>query len=178
MNVRLIVLGLLCQRPQHGYELHKWLEVSRTDLWADVLPGSIYHALRQMHKEGLIEVQATEHTGNRSRAIYAITPAGQEAFEQLLSDQWQLPPRSFPVTLYILLTFSDRLPVTVLQEAIQRQIAALEQELGQWREGAAVKTQTNVLPPWGLALFENGRRHLEADLLLLHSLLVYLAEQD
>jgi len=35
----------------YGYEIQKWLEISHTELWADVLPGSIYHALRQMEKE-------------------------------------------------------------------------------------------------------------------------------
>jgi len=52
--VRLFVLGLLYARPRHGYEIRKWLETRRTDLWTGVLPGSIYHALKQMTKEGLV----------------------------------------------------------------------------------------------------------------------------
>lgn len=178
MNVRLLVLGLLRAKPMHGYELHHWLETSRADLWADVLPGSIYHALRQMHKEGLVEVQGTEQTGNRSRAIYAITPAGETAFARLLSEGWQTPPRSFPAALYTLLTFSDHLPAPALRAAVQQQIAAVEQELSVWEEGAALKTQAGVLPAWGPALFENGRRHLEADLHLLRSLLAWLDGEE
>jgi len=178
MNVRLLVLGLLRTKPMHGYELHHWLETSRADLWADVLPGSIYHALRQMDKEGLVEVQGTEQTGNRSRAIYAITPAGETAFARLLAEGWQVPPRSFPGALYTLLTFSDHLPMPALRTAVQQQITALEQELRVWEEGATLKTQMGVLPAWGPALFENGRRHLEADLDLLRSLLTQLGAQD
>jgi DNA-binding PadR family transcriptional regulator len=178
MNVRLLVLGLLRAQPMHGYELHRWLEVSRADLWADVLPGSVYHALRQMHKEGLVEMQSTERTGNRSRAVYAITPAGEAAFARLLAEGWRAPPRSFPAALYTLLTFSDHLPTPVLRAAVQQQIAAVEQELSVWEEGAALKTQAGVLPAWGLAMFENGRRHLEADLQLLRSLLTQLGAQD
>lgn len=32
--------------PMHGYEIQKALEGSRADVWADVLPGFIYHALK------------------------------------------------------------------------------------------------------------------------------------
>jgi DNA-binding PadR family transcriptional regulator len=43
MNARLVILGLLFESDKHGYEVQKWLEVSNTDLWADVKSGSIYH---------------------------------------------------------------------------------------------------------------------------------------
>ena len=175
MNVRLIVLGLLRERPQHGYELHKWLELSRADIWADVLPGSFYHALRQMHKEGLVAVHSTERVGNRSRAIYSITAAGEEAFERLLHEGWQLSPRSFPTTLYTLLTFSEHFPTAVFRDVLQRQILMLEQALAEWQAGETAKTQAAVLPLWGPAMFENGLSHLEADLRLFRTLLISLS---
>jgi hypothetical protein len=31
-TTRLFVLGLLAERPQHGYEIRKWLELCKTDL--------------------------------------------------------------------------------------------------------------------------------------------------
>lgn len=175
MSARLLVLGLLSERPQHGYELHKWLEVSRADRWAAVLPGSVYHALRQMEREGLVEMRATEHAGNRARAVYAITEAGQGEFGRLLRAGWERPPRSFPVALYTLLTFSDHVPVPEMRDALVRQIAALERELGEWREGEAAKMDAGALPEWGHALFENGCAHLEADLQLLRALRERLA---
>jgi DNA-binding PadR family transcriptional regulator len=71
--IRLFVLGILNQKTMHGYELYQQLERSRIDLWSDVLPGSIYHAFRQMDKEGLVRIRGTEQTGIKTRAIYEIT---------------------------------------------------------------------------------------------------------
>lgn len=178
MNVRLFVLGLLREQPRHGYELYRWLERSQTAVWAEVLPGSIYHALRQMHKEGLIDIQSTEQTGNRSRAIYTITPAGQAAFNQLLQEGWQHPPHSFPVRLYTLLTFSEHLPAPVLRNAIEHQLTALEQELARWQQGETAKVQAGVLPLWGQAMFENGKHHLEADIALLRNVLALIPAES
>lgn len=178
MNVRLFVLGLLRERPQHGYELHRWLERSQTDVWADVLPGSIYHALRQMQKEGFIEVQATEHTGNRSRSIYSITTTGREAFARFLEEGWQQRLPGFPVALYTLLTFSQHLPPARLRDVIEQQIVNLTRELEQWRQGEVAKREAEVLPPWGQAMFQNGREHLEADLRLLQRVLAVLPQAD
>jgi DNA-binding PadR family transcriptional regulator len=95
-----MVLGLLEREPMHGYEIQKWLELSHTELWAEILPGSIYHALRQMEKEGLVEVRATEHHGHRARAIYALAEGGREMFQRLLREGWQQVPRTFPSHLY------------------------------------------------------------------------------
>lgn len=178
MNVRLFVLGLLREQPQHGYELYRWLEQSQTDIWADVLPGSIYHALRQMHKEGFIEVQTTEHTGNRSRSIYTITPAGQEAFVRLLEEGWQQRLPGFPVALYTLLTFSHHMPPSRLRAVIEQQIMHLRHEIDHWQQDEATKGAADRLPTWGQAMFQNGREHLDADLRLLQHVLAGLPPAD
>ena len=44
--VRLLVLGLLQFKPLSGYEIQQILQVSQIDVWAGILPGSIYHALK------------------------------------------------------------------------------------------------------------------------------------
>lgn len=92
MSTRLLVLGLLNESPKYGYEIQKWLEQSRTDTWADVLPGSIYHALQQLQKEGLVRVSETSQVGHRLKAVYAITDAGRSAFKTLLRQALQQVP--------------------------------------------------------------------------------------
>ncbi|HEY1012960.1 MAG TPA: PadR family transcriptional regulator [Herpetosiphonaceae bacterium] len=175
MSARLLVLGLLSERPRHGYELHKWLEESQSDRWASVLPGSIYHALRQMQKEGLVDVSATELTGNRARAVYALTAAGAAAVGELLAAAWRAPLSAFPSTLYVLLTFAHLLPAAELRASLEAQLAAIDGQLADWEAGLAAKTEAAALPAWGAALFANGRRHLEADRALLAEVLAGLA---
>lgn len=168
--VRLWVLGLLMKRPMHGYEIKRYLELTRSDQWAGILSGSIYHAIKRLEGEGFIQQTALERAGNRTRAVYAITPAGREEFRRLLTEAWRTPARSLPSTLYTAITFLDGLPVEALIPAINQQIAALQQALNQWNEGETLKARYG--DPVGIQalLFQNGRDHLLADLKLLKAI--------
>jgi DNA-binding PadR family transcriptional regulator len=170
MSTRLLILGMLTRAPMHGYELQRALEVSRVDAWADVLPGSIYHALKKMADEGLVRVQATEQTGHRLRAVYAITDEGRDAFRALLRDTLKRPPRSFPTDFYAALAFHDAIPRAELLAAAEALIPQLERELAQWREGEGAKAEAGAMPPELQLFFANARQHIEADLALLRGL--------
>lgn len=166
--VRLLILGLLSRRPMYGYEVQQYLQMTRSDQWAGILVGSIYHALKKMEGEGLLEIQALEQTGHRTRAVYAITAAGRAEFRHLLRETWRTPSRTLPSALYTALTFLPDLPRAEVLQAIDEQIAALERELADWDAGEAAKAQY-APDPTGLmtALFANGRAHYNADLTLL-----------
>jgi len=72
------ILGLLMERPRHGYELKRAL--GELGFWK-VSFGSLYPALRRLEKRGAIE--ATAGTGRRK--AYEITAQGRETFDALLS---------------------------------------------------------------------------------------------
>jgi DNA-binding PadR family transcriptional regulator len=170
MSTRLLILGMLTRAPMHGYELQRSLEVSRVDAWAEVLPGSIYHALKKMAEEGLVRVQATEQTGHRLRAVYAITDEGHISFRSMLREALKQPPRSFPTNFYAALAFHDALPRAELQVAAEALIPQLERELEQWKEGEGARSRADATPP-ELRLFSaNARQHIEADLAMLRAL--------
>lgn len=59
-----------------------------------------------MDKEGLVELDAVEKTGNRSKAIYSVTPAGKDEFYTLMLQSFQQSSVVFPTELYTALTFS------------------------------------------------------------------------
>lgn len=173
-QTRLLVLGLLARRPMHGYEIRKQLELGQVTSWTDVLPGSIYHALKKLSAEGLIEVKSTEKTGHRVRAVYGITPAGHTAFEALLSQAWRTVPRAFPSSLYLAMVFwQDAKRADVLQ-ALQGLQGELERELATWQAGADVKgreaRQTSEAQNIASLTFSNGLEHLQANLNLVQRL--------
>ena len=172
MLTRLFVLGLLMQRPMAGYAIQVVLQLSQTQQWAKVLPGSVYHALKKLADEGFVVLQATEQAGNRSKAIYAITPAGKEEFRTLLKEAWSTPVLHFPAEIYAALSFLDDLPREEIVLALDEQIAALERELSTWNEGEIKKAEfiQGQLPDYLQALFANGREHMEVDLRFLHYL--------
>jgi DNA-binding PadR family transcriptional regulator len=170
MSARLVVLGMLSKKPLHGYEMQRFLEQSQTAQWARVLPGSIYHALKAMTGEGLVEVLATESSGHRQRAIYAITDAGREAYRGLLREAWKRLPDSLPSDLFVTLTFWEDLPRAEILEALDAMLEKLRAQREGWDRGELAKAQAMPLPDWMRALFQNGRDHYDADLRLLSSL--------
>jgi DNA-binding PadR family transcriptional regulator len=96
----MMILGLVrWMQPVHGYDVRRELLSWSADKWANVQPGSIYHALRKLTDEGLLRTVAVEQVGARpARTTYEVTPKGEEEFETLLRAQWwQLnePPDPF-----------------------------------------------------------------------------------
>ncbi len=87
---RLMILGLVqWMQPVHGYDVKRELESWEADEWASIAPGSIYHALRKLAQEELLEEVATEQVGARpARTTYRITPKGSREFEELLRRFW------------------------------------------------------------------------------------------
>lgn len=171
MLVRLFVLGLLLRRPMSGYEVQRILQLNRTDLWAGILSGSIYHALKKLEAEDRVTLSTTEQNGNRSRAIYAITPQGEAEFQSLLREAWKTPNPHFPSGLYAALSFADDLPREETLALIDAHIAALEEQLTSWNAGEREKGElAGPLPSYVGAIFDNGREHMQTDLRFLRNL--------
>lgn len=86
----MMILGLVrWMQPVHGYDVRRELLSWGADKWANVQPGSIYHALRKMAEEGLLREVATEQVGARpTRVTYEITAKGEDEFQGLLRAQW------------------------------------------------------------------------------------------
>ncbi|MEN3612584.1 PadR family transcriptional regulator [Plantactinospora sp. ZYX-F-223] len=87
---RMMILGLVrWMQPVHGYDVRRELLSWSADKWANVQPGSIYHALRKLTEEGLLREVATEQVGARpARVTYGITSKGEDEFQGLLRGNW------------------------------------------------------------------------------------------
>jgi DNA-binding PadR family transcriptional regulator len=86
----MMILGLVqWMQPVHGYDVRRELLSWSADKWANVQPGSIYHALRKMTDEGLLHEVATEQVGTRpARTTYEITEKGAAEYQSLLRKEW------------------------------------------------------------------------------------------
>lgn len=86
----MMILGLVSwMQPVHGYDVRRELLSWSADKWANVQPGSIYHALRKLTEEGLLRAVATEQVGARpARTTYEVTAKGDEEFQTLLRNHW------------------------------------------------------------------------------------------
>ncbi|WP_250288558.1 PadR family transcriptional regulator [Streptomyces atroolivaceus] len=85
--IRLLVLGAVRQHGRaHGYQVRNDLEYWGAHEWSNAKPGSIYHALKQMAKQGLLLAHevAPSTAGGPPRTEYEITERGTEEFFTLL----------------------------------------------------------------------------------------------
>lgn len=83
MSVRNAILGLLEQKPRHGYELHDAFEavVGGEQVW-DVKPAQIYTTLGRLEKGGLVAEQGAQQEGGPEKRIYTITQSGRQALQE------------------------------------------------------------------------------------------------
>ncbi len=86
----MLILGVVRWfQPVHGYDVRRELLSWHADEWANIAPGSIYHALKKLTEEGLLREVATEQVGARpARTTYEITPKGEDEFQNLLNRMW------------------------------------------------------------------------------------------
>ncbi|MER6346152.1 PadR family transcriptional regulator [Streptomyces sp. NPDC001595] len=87
--IRLLVLGAVRRHGRaHGYQVRADLEYWGAHEWSNARPGSIYHALKQMAKQGLLHAHevAPSTAGGPPRTEYELTGAGTEEYFRLLRE--------------------------------------------------------------------------------------------
>ncbi|MET9151323.1 PadR family transcriptional regulator [Streptomyces griseoflavus] len=87
--IRLLVLGAVRQHGRaHGYQVRNDLEYWGAHEWSNAKPGSIYHALKQMAKQGLLHAHeiAPSTAGGPPRTEYEITEQGTREYFRMLRE--------------------------------------------------------------------------------------------
>jgi DNA-binding PadR family transcriptional regulator len=75
-DMKFALLGLLQERPMHGYEMIKALE-ERSGGFYSPSPGSIYPTLQMLEDRGCVTVQEIE-----GKKVYSITDAGKALLDE------------------------------------------------------------------------------------------------
>ena len=161
MSTRLVMLGLLRERPLYGYELKHIIEDHMGD-WTNIAFGSIYFALGKLAEEGFIEKVATEQEGRRpSRSVYQITASGREEFQRLLEEVWRDVEHLY-YRIDIGLFFMEALPFEQITGHLRGRIAQLEAVLHHLNRHQA--EQHEQVPRQAAFIFDHSRVHLQAEL--------------
>ncbi|WP_020668661.1 PadR family transcriptional regulator [Amycolatopsis nigrescens] len=121
---RLLVLGVVRGfGTAHGYLVRSELVTWGADEWANVKWGSLYHALRQLAKEGLLrDTQIEQWPG---RVDYELTEAGDAEFFRLLRAAIKVPDHR-PDLLTAGLALLPALSRDEAVELLEQRLAALE----------------------------------------------------
>ena len=126
---RVLVLGVLLNKPMHGYEVRRELESWNAEQWANIAYGSIYFSLAKMAEEELVTVVSTDDRGKRpARTVYAITDQGRAEFERLLRELWwEYRPAIDPFR--VALSFMNCLPREEVLAALRHRADGLRSTL-------------------------------------------------
>lgn len=82
---KLAVLGVLMEKPMHGYELKQYFETRMLVFWM-ISYGSIYPVLKKLKEEGSV-VARREVSGPRGKIVYEITEEGRREFRKILKER-------------------------------------------------------------------------------------------
>lgn len=135
----------------HGHQIRREAQIDRTELWADVKPGSLYGALHRLVAEGAIEVVRTEQSGGPARTVYAITTVGRQELAAQ-RDQALRETRLRPDPVDLALHYTTDLAEEELRALISDRRAALAAELATWEhERERVQQYLHGLEPMTFA---------------------------
>lgn len=152
----LTLLGLLVEKPRHGYELEEVITERGMREWTEIGFSSIYYLLTKLKDRALIE-EAGEPVRGKARKVFAPTPTGRrvcaEAAEQVIAE----PRPVFPPIL-VGLANQPVIPPERLRAALARRADTLAARVAEVR--AAVPGDA---PPFVRAIFDHSLAQLEAE---------------
>jgi DNA-binding PadR family transcriptional regulator len=175
MSTRLVLLGLLREKPLYGYEIKQLIE-ERMEDWTSVAFGSIYFALDKLENEGFIERLGVEQAGNRpARSVYQITDTGKLEFLRLLRQTWdELERQHFGLDVGIY--FMDALPQEEIKNYLHKRIKILEKILRHVDEHQAESLGDPRVPRRAEMIFEHTLVHMKAELEWTRQLLTHVEQ--
>jgi DNA-binding PadR family transcriptional regulator len=162
MSVRHAILGLLAQRPRHGYDLRAAFSavVGGDENW-DVKPAQIYTTLERLEEAGLVECTSDMGEGEEpARRIYAITTQGDAVLREWFASG--VVPEHQRDEFFVKLMTALVSGEADTSRLVQTQRATLYQELH-----AATTMRDSYNPQTEMAqilLLDKSIMHLEADL--------------
>jgi DNA-binding PadR family transcriptional regulator len=162
--IELAILGLLKERPMHGYQLNRELSEQLGGL-SRVSYGSLYPSLRRLERQGAIVSQAG--TGARRKTVYAITDEGERLFLELLQE----PPQegqTEDARFRVRLAFFRYLPPETRLRLLERRRNGLEVRLAEIKSHLR---DAGAADDYQRALMDHARAATEADIAWLTELI-------
>jgi DNA-binding PadR family transcriptional regulator len=161
----MMILGLVRMlQPVHGYDVRRELLSWQADKWANVQPGSVYHALRKLSEEGMLREVSTASVGGRpARTSYEITDKGQAEFETLLRDLWwnvHTPADPFDAAV----AYLPALPREEAVAALQNRARVLTATVETMRASTGLAWMRDHKPTHVTWLFELGIARMEGEI--------------
>jgi DNA-binding PadR family transcriptional regulator len=83
----LLLLGLLLDRPMHGYDLYQQIQAEGIDDWYSISAAGVYYSLRKLRDLGWVEESRHGRRGSARKSIYRMTEKGRSSFFAALEEE-------------------------------------------------------------------------------------------
>jgi PadR family transcriptional regulator AphA len=130
------LLGLLIQKPMHGYELHRYFTDPSAlgQVWYLGL-SQMYKLLKELEAQGHVEVTVEPQENYPARKVYHITPSGREAFLKWMEKPIR-NPRLIRVEFLAKLFLAQLLGSEMIEWVIDTQLETCQAQLTRLQEKA------------------------------------------
>lgn len=128
-------LALLAEGPTHPYEMYQTLVLRSEDRLVKVRPGSLYHTVDRLARQGLVRATGTEREGNRpERTTYEITEEGTQALGERVADIIATPVNEFP-EFPLGLGEAHNLPLETVIELLRNRVGLMRADIALLDDG-------------------------------------------
>jgi DNA-binding PadR family transcriptional regulator len=86
-KIDLLLLGLLLDRPMHGYELYQQIQAEEIDSWFNVSMAGIYYSLGKLREQDLVAESRQRGSRSTRKSIYRLTEGGRATFFEAIEAQ-------------------------------------------------------------------------------------------
>lgn len=159
--MEIAILGLICEKPMHGYEIEKTIEDRNMRYWTEISLPSIYKIVKKLEEKGLIKSEIKLSKNNQTQKIYTATENGQNTLKTsliaILSNVektiWRI---DLAVANLCFLSKQER------RECLQKYIASIDESIKVY-ENVKRFFETHNYPQSDLALATRPIMHLKAE---------------
>lgn len=160
-NAELAILGLVVERPMHGYEIEQVIEQRSMRNWTEIGFSSIYYLLKKLESEGLVspKVEKVDSKGP-ARKVFRPTRRGRSAWKRETRRALGTPKRHYP-EIYLGMAGMPGLTIEETTQALEEYRAGLDrrsEEIARGREKSG-----DDLPLYVEAMFRYGEAMVEAE---------------
>lgn len=169
----LIILGLLKDKPRHGYEIKKQIK-DVISTFAALEVESIYYTLTLLEKKGYVQKAVRAQAHRPEKMTYSLTPKGDKRFQQLLAKSivtTQRPNFSLDMALY----FLPYLPTDIAMHRLKgrvRLLSKVEEGLNQLAEELKAKSSYHLK-----SIVDHNLELLQAEKKFIQNIAAELEEQ-
>jgi len=145
------LLGLLAQRPAHGYELHQRLVTELGQIW-HTSQSQTYNILNRLEAQGYIAGETVEQEKLPARKRFILTQLGHERFLDWLRSPGVCSARSIRVEFLTRLHFARSTSPEMAKELFEEQLDEVRRGLARLNRMLAEVPPEQVINRLGLDL--------------------------